>query len=395
MGKNIWRLGELLLKKAVRHFLYALYVCGVALHLSGNCIRLENILYTMDILNEISGNANNSSKKLKMLSVVFSFRNEEDVLSELIKRTMAVLKQEQANGILFCWELIFVNDASTDKSLDILLEQAKRHDDIRIINMSRCFGVSPCVLAGMEYSCGDAVIYMDADLQDPPDIIPEMIKAWQNGENIDVVHTIRNNRLGESRPKLLITKIGYFILRSISNINLPVEAGDFKLLSRRAVKHLIKLKEKKPFVRGLVCWIGFNQATVRFDRAPRFSGKTKFPVVSWKVISNFFDSALISFSDLPLKISSLIGLLGCSVSIIIGIHVFLEKLSGKAIPGWTAIMCAIIFFGSVQLITIGILGVYISSIFNEVKNRPNYIIESTFGFNQKNKDKEKKVSIEN
>lgn len=342
----------------------------------------------MAIINEIHGKSNNLSKKLKMLTVVFSFRNEENVLPELIKRTRAVLKQESANGTLSCWELIFVNDVSTDKSLDILLEHAKGHDDIRIINMSRCFGVSPCVLAGMEYSSGDAVIYMDADLQDPPEIIPRMIKAWQSGENIDVVHTIRNSRLGESLLKLLITKTGYFILRSVSSIDLPVEAGDFKLLSRRAVKHLIKLKEKKPFVRGLVCWIGFNQVTIRFDRDPRFSGKTKFPVISYKVISNFLDSALISFSDVPLKIASFVGLLGSLVSIIIGIHVFLEKLSGKAIPGWTAIMCTVMFFGSIQLISVGILGIYVSSMFSEVKNRPNYIVESVFGFKQENENNE-------
>lgn len=337
----------------------------------------------MSTLSELN-NKDMSSKELKLLSLVFSFRNEEDVLPELIKHTRAVLKQEQSNGTLSCWELIFVNDASTDKSLNILLEYAKGHDDIRIINMSRCFGVSPCVLAGMEYSSGDAVIYMDADLQDPPEIIPEMIKAWQDGEKIDVVHTIRNNRLGESQGKLFITKVGYFILRFVSNINLPVEAGDFKLLSRRAVQHLIKLKEKKPFVRGMVCWIGFNQVTIHYERASRFSGKTKFPVASWKVINNFFDSALVSFSDMPLKIALFIGVLGCVASVFLSMHVVLEKLSGKAIPGWTALMFVIIFFGSVQLITIGILGIYINSIFLEVKNRPNYIVESVFGFKQKN-----------
>ncbi len=322
------------------------------------------------------------TKRLKLLSIIFSFRNEEDVFPELLARIRKVLLEEQVKGFIQRWELIFVNDASTDESLNILLKQAKEHNDIKIINMSRCFGVSPCVLAGMEYSSGDVVIYMDADLQDPPEIIPEMLKAWRSGENIEVVNTIRNSRLGESRLKLFITKIGYFVLRSMANIDLPIEAGDFKLLSRRAVKHLIKLKEKKPFIRGMVCWIGFNQTTIRFDRAPRFSGKTKFPVVSYKVISNFFDSALISFSDAPLKISLFVGLLGCLVSIIISIHVFSEKLTGKAIPGWTAIMCAVIFFGSVQLITTGIVGIYLNSIFLEVKKRPNYIIESMFGFNK-------------
>lgn len=322
------------------------------------------------------------STKTGCLSVVFSFRNEEDVLPELIHRTRTVLEQEQSKGVLSSHEMIFVNDASTDHSLDILLEQAQRHKDIRIINMSRCFGVSPCVLAGMEHSSGDAVVYMDADLQDPPEVIPELLEKWQKGDHVDIVHTTRLSRKGESKIKLFITRIGYCILNKFASIYLPVEAGDFKLLSRRAVDHLIQLRENHPFVRGLVCWIGFKQEYVRYHRGSRYAGKTKFHVLSPKVLNNFFGSALISFSSAPLKIASFLGLLAIFIDFIIMGHTLWQMIQGIAIPGWTALMVVVLFLGGVQLFCVGIMGLYLNSVYEQSKNRPNYIIDSIFGFDK-------------
>lgn len=319
----------------------------------------------------------------KILSIVFSFRNEEVVLQELIKRTRAALNRKKNNGCLSSYELIFVNDASTDRSVEILLEQAKGYEDIRIINMSRRFGVSPCVMAGMEYSCGDAVVYMDADLQDPPEVISELLKVWLKEKNIDVIHTVRQSRKGEPRIKLFLTKIAYLTLNKIASIQLPIEAGDFKLLSRRAVNHLVQLREKRPYMRGLVCWIGFKHAFVPYNREARYAGKTKFPVFAKDVINNFLESALISFSSVPLKLASFLGFLAIIVDLVLLIHVLLEKIQGKAIPGWTALMIAIIFIGSIQLLCIGIIGLYINSIYEESKNRPNFIVESTYGFIKK------------
>ena len=319
---------------------------------------------------------------MNTLSVVFSFRNEEEVLPELLKRIRKVLQGEVSQGTIDSYELIFVDDASTDHSFNILFEHAQGNKDIRIIKMSRCFGPSPspCVLAGMQHASGDAVIYMDVDLQDPPEVIPEMLRVWQRGEDVDVVHAVRESREGEPRIKLFVTRIGYFLLNKITSIHLPVEAGDFKLLSRRVVNHLVQLREKRPFLRGLVCWVGFKQGFVKYKRESRYAGKTKFPVFGWKVMSNFFSSALISFSSAPLKISVFVGFLAILADFGLLIHVLLEKIQGRAIPGWTAIMIAILFVGSIQFLCIGIMGLYLNSIFEEIKGRPNFIIEKTYGF---------------
>jgi glycosyltransferase involved in cell wall biosynthesis len=241
-------------------------------------------------------------------------------------------------------------------------------------------GVSPCVLAGMEYSVSDLIIYMDADLQDPPEVIPLLLQTWRDKGEPDVVHTQRESRAGESRIKLLITALGYRILRSVSSIALQIEVGDFKLLSRRAVSHLVQLKEYNPFLRGLVYWIGFTQVIVPYNRAPRYAGDTKFPVFSMKVVRNFLYSALISFSDVPLQLCALIGLLAAGLSFVLLIYVLFEKIQGYNLPGWTAIMVATLFLSGIQLLSVGVLGLYISAIFVESKRRPNYIIKSTFGF---------------
>lgn len=316
---------------------------------------------------------------LPKLSVILSFYNEEDVLPELIRRLRAVLRQECQQGSLSAYELIFVNDASTDRSLEILYAAAQGEQDLKILNMSRNFGVSPCVLAGMEYSSGEIVVYMDADLQDPPEVIPELIRAWRE-QRVDVVHTVRQSRDGESRLKLWLTDVGYYVLKTVSTIQLQIEAGDFKLLSRRAAEHVIQLREKKPFMRGLVCWIGFPQTTVRYHRDARFSGDTKFPVFSRKVIRNFLDSALISFSDVPLQFSLFAGFLVSLGAFLYLIYFFIQIFRGIALPAWSPVMVAVLLLGGAQLLTIGVLGLYINSIYLEAKRRPNYILESTFGF---------------
>lgn len=316
----------------------------------------------------------------RKLSMIFSFRNEEDVLEELITRVRSVLKSEQDKDILDGYELIFVNDNSDDRSAEILKTMDKNHGDIKIINMSRTFGVSPCVMAGLKYATGDLAVYMDSDLQDPPELISKMLEAWNQGENVDVVHTVRTSRAGEPFLKLQLTKLGYWILGKLSDINLTAEAGDFKLLSRRVINHLNQLNEYNPFMRGLVVWVGFNQTNVYYKREQRFAGDTKFPVISRRVISNFFNSALISFSSVPLQLASLIGLGGIVVSVAMILFVFLVKFFGITPPGRAAIMTAVMFMGSLQLLAFGVLGLYIHSVFIMVRNRPNFIVESIFGF---------------
>jgi dolichol-phosphate mannosyltransferase len=323
-----------------------------------------------------------SSRRPPRLSVVLSFWNESDIIPELVRRLRLVLGQEREKGTLAGHELIFVNDASTDRSEAILKELAVGHDDIRIVNMSRNFGVSPCVLAGMDFATGDAVVYMDADLQDPPEVIPEMLRAWQSEPDVEIVHTVRTARAGETWFKMFLTRIGYKILKASSMIDLPIQAGDFKLISRRALDQLRRLREKRPFVRGLVCWIGFKQKTVHYERDARFSGPTKHPVLGYKVISNFLDSAIISFSDVPLKFSIVCGMVSLLSALVYMVVLLVQMALGMDIAGWTAIMVAVLFLGGVQLLSIGILGSYVGSIFLETKGRPNYIVKDTFGFGE-------------
>jgi len=328
------------------------------------------------------------------VSVVVSFYNEEENIPELVRRLRAALDPQHAGR----YELIFVNDASTDCSLGKLFAAAHGHHDIRVVNMSRNFGGSVCSLAGMRHAKGDAVIYIDADLQDPPELIPTLIAEWQKADDIDVVYTTRLSRAGEHPIRLWITKWGYRILRTVSEIDLPDNSGDFKLLSRRIVNELVKLDEHKPFLRGLVTWLGFKQVQVFYNREARHGGKSKFPIYGWKGISNFLDSALISFSDVPLKIALFCGFFVSFGAFVWLVGIFVLWARGVTVPGWPAIMATMLTLGGAQLLTIGMMGLYVSAIFRECRKRPNYIVQSTFGFEDREKgppDEHREHRIEN
>ena len=312
-----------------------------------------------------------------LVSVVLSFYNEAAILSELIERLRSVLRKEQAKDAISGYELIFVNDDSTDSSLDILKREFALGNDIVVVNMSNNFGVSECVLAGMTYSKGDAVVYMDADLQDPPELLPELIERWRADPDVEVVYTTRLSRAGEHPLKLLITKWGYRFINAVSKIELPVDSGDFKLLSRRVVKELIQLREKNPFVRGLVSWIGFRQTQVFYHREARGDGRenTKRSALSMKVINYWLDTALISFSDAPLKAMLFLGFVISLTSLAYIFVVLFQKFMGWYEPGWPALMAAILLLGGMQLLTLGVLGLYINTIFMNTRGRPNYIVK--------------------
>lgn len=310
------------------------------------------------------------------VSVVLSFYNERSVLPELLQRMRAVFASLVANKSVSSYELVFVNDNSTDESEEYLRSEIG-YGDIVLINMSRNFGVSECVMAGMEHASGDAVIYMDSDLQDPPEVIPSLINAWKNDPDAEVVYTTRTRRDGEHWLKMLVTKIGYRFINAISEIDLQVDSGDFKLLSKRVVDQLLQLKEDKPYMRGLVSWVGFKQIQVFYDRLERFDGRenTKMNVLSRKVIYYWLDRALISFSDAPLKIMLFFGFALSFVSFLYLIVVLIQKAIGLSIPGWSAIMSAILFLGGVQILMLGFIGLYIGATFKEAKHRPRYIIK--------------------
>ncbi len=310
------------------------------------------------------------------ISVVLSFYNERSILPELLQRMRAVFAQLIANNIVESYELVFVNDNSTDESEKYLRSELKK-GDIVIINMSRNFGVSECVMAGMANANGDAVIYMDADLQDPPEVIPQLIHAWLTDAEAEVVYTTRTRRDGEHWLKMFVTKIGYRFINAISEIDLQVDSGDFKLLSRCAVDNLLRLKEDKPYMRGLVSWIGFKQIQVFYERAERFDGRenSKFKVLSKEVIYYWLDRALISFSDAPLKLMLFFGFWLSAASFFYILVVLAQKVLGLSVPGWAAIMSAVLFLGGVQIMMLGFIGLYTGSIFKEVKRRPPYIIK--------------------
>ena len=322
----------------------------------------------------------NNQRRALQLSIVFSFFNEEDVIPTLVQRTRAVMAEAFQKGFIRGYELIFVNDASRDNSAAALLKLAEEKKDIRIINMSRSFGVAPCVLAGLAYSKGEAVVYMDADLQDPPEVILKMLDNYINDPLVEVVHTLRTDRKGESRFKLFLTSVGYNILNRYSSVSIPKNVGDFKLISRRVVDHILQFKENKPFMRGLIAWVGFKQNFIPYTREARFAGKSKFLVLGEKVISNFFNAAIVNFSSVPLQIASYCGLFAIILDFLVIFHALYEKLSGRAIPGWTALMIIILFIGGVQLFCLGMIGLYLQSVHDQTKMRPGYIVDSTYGF---------------
>jgi len=309
------------------------------------------------------------------VSVVMSFYNEMENLPELVARLREV---SRLNNDFKLNELIFVNDVSNDGSEEWLEKEAKISSDLVLVNMARRTGVSECVYAGMSIATGDAVIYLDSDLQDPPELIPEMVRTWKQNQDCEVVYTVRKSRQGEGFIKLAVTKLGYRFLRKISHIDLPLDAGDYKLLSRKVVDIVLANKEFKPFMRGIVTSIGFKQIPVYYDREPRGNGRgaTKFALFSPRTVSGWLDSALISFSDVPLKISLGIGLITSFFSSAYLIVVLIQKIMGLYVPGWPALMAAILLLGSVQLMVMGVLGLYISAIFTQTKNRPIFIIKS-------------------
>ncbi len=314
-----------------------------------------------------------SSVREISLSVVFSFRNEEESLDLMIPRVRKVCKE-----VGFKWaEFVFVNDCSTDRSLEILLREQKIGNDIVIVNTSRRFGVSECVMAGMQESRGDYVVYMDTDLQDPPELIREMIQLMIK-EQADVVFTTRRTRQGETWIKLKVTQFGYWVLKSFSSIEIPYNSGDFKMLSRRVVEQVLQMKEHKPFMRGLVTWVGFKQAQLFYDRDPRAAGETHFPIFSKRVLYNFIDSAMISFSDAPLKAALFLGMLVIAGSVGMFAWIIFQKAIGWALPGWSAVMATILVLGGIQLFLIGVVGLYIHTIYLQVKARPLYIVDRVY-----------------
>ena len=304
---------------------------------------------------------------MKLLSIVFSFRNEEGNIEPLVKRISATMEKVEN----WKYELIFVNDDSTDKSEKIILDLQKSFP-IKLINMSRNFGIDPCVLAGFRNSSGDAVIYLHTDQQDPPELISNLIKKHEEGN--EIVHTVRTKRKGEGKFRMFLTKIAYKIINSLSDINLPVQAGDYKLISKKALHEILKQKEFRPYVRGLSVWVGFKQDFIFYEREARGEGKSKMPLLSAGPITDFING-VTSYSLKPLYLGIVFGFVSMIISFLLIIYALYLKFNDLAIPGSTSIIISISFFSGIILFTLGIIGIYIAKIFEQTKGRDQYVIK--------------------
>ena len=310
---------------------------------------------------------------LPTVSIVVSFFNEEPVLEALVRRLddAFVSLQDEARP-----EYVFVDDRSTDRSRAVLLELRATRPHLKVITTSRNFGVFPGIMAGLDHATGDAVITMDADLQDPPELVPELVRAWKR-EEADVVYTVRTARKGESPAKMAATRLGYEMLRSISTVDLPIESGDFRLMSRKVVDLVRRLSEAEPFVRGLVRWVGFKQVPVRYERGARLAGDTHFIFYKTKVLKNFI-SGIISFSDAPAYFPLIAGLALCAVTAIAVPLATLAILFGSTGPWLLALL--VLASSAVQLVSIGLVGIYVAKILQNVRGRPRYVVDSSVGF---------------
>jgi len=307
------------------------------------------------------------------LSVVYSFYNEAENLPEVIRRTRAVIS-EKLKIPSGNYEIIFINDNSTDRSEEIILDHMKSGNDIKLINTTRTFGNAPCILAGFAFSQGDYVGYLDTDLQDPPELLEQMYKAAVE-ECVDIVHTKRSKRHGENPLKLLVTKIGYKILGSTMSVPLQANVGDFKLISKRVVQSVLQLNEPLPFIRGMISYVGFKSKTIEYERDARFGGDTHYPIFGRRVISNFINNALISYSDLPIHMILFLSMVGMVLALGMAVYAIYTKLSGLAVPGSAGVILIVTSFSSLILMSIGILGLYMSSIKKAVLRRPTFIVD--------------------
>jgi len=302
-----------------------------------------------------------------ILSIIIPVYNEAENINECYLRLSKVMQ-----AIKFDYELVFVDDGSTDLSWNKLTELHQKDNRVSLIKLSRNYGKEIAMTAGLDYVNSDAVIIIDADLQDPPELIPKLIEKWQQG--FDVVYAKRQQRQGESRFKKLTAFLFYRILTKISPLKIPEDAGDFRLLSRRAVEALNTLRERHRFMKGLYSWIGYPQAAVLYDREPRLSGKTKWNY--WK-LWNFAIDGITSFTTTPLKLASYFGLVISIFSFIFMFYIIAKTLIyGNPVAGYASAMVVILFLGGCQLMAIGIIGEYLGRLFDESKNRPLYFIES-------------------
>ena len=307
-----------------------------------------------------------------LLSIIIPVYNEEKNIPEFLRRLQPILE-----GITSDYELIFSLDPSPDRTEEVILA-ARAHDErIKLLKFSRRFGQPMATLAGMEYSRGDAVIVMDVDLQDPPELVHEMVAKWREG--FEVVLPQRRNRTGEPWLKRFVSAVGYRVINKIADVQIPPNTGDFRLMSRRVVNEVVRLKETHGFLRGMVAVVGFRQCIIPFDRPPRHAGATKYNRFLGSLRIGF--NGIFCFSTYALQISTLLGffIAGCSF-LLMAIYLFYKFMGWTILWGNPTTIILISFLGGIQLISVGILGEYIGRIYEEVRSRPRYIVDRSAGF---------------
>ena len=305
---------------------------------------------------------------MKKISVVIPMYYEEEVALECYVRTKKVLISLKE----FEHEIIFVNDGSKDKTLEILEEIAENDKKVKVISFSRNFGHQAAVTAGLKFVTGDCCLIIDSDMQDPPELLIDMIKLWEQGN--EVIYAKRKKRKGESAFKLFTAKMFYKILNGLSDVEIPKDTGDFRLADKKVIEVINSMPEHNKFLRGLFSWVGFKQTPIEYERQERFAGKTKYPL---KKMLKLASDGIISFSTKPLKLIGGIGLISIFISFVILIYAILSYIFNwnDLTSGWTSIMVAVTFFAGVQLVSIWMISEYIARIYDDTKHRPEYIID--------------------
>lgn len=311
----------------------------------------------------------------KEISIIIPIYNEEPNISYLFERLETMF---QHLGVSY--EIIGVNDGSKDNTLASLLENHHRNPAIKIVNLSRNFGKEIALTAGIDYATGDAIIPIDADLQDPPELIESLLDKWCEG--YDVVYAVRQSRQGESWLKRFITNAFYRIIGRMSPVEIPPNTGDFRLLDRRVVETLKQMPERTRFMKGIFAWVGFKQTAIFYDRAQRYKGRTKWNY--WR-LWNFAIDGITSFSLVPLKVWSYVGLIISLLAFFYAAFLVIRTLVlGVDVPGYASLMVAVLFLGGIQILTLGILGEYLGRVYEEVKGRPLYLVRDIYGFAEQN-----------
>jgi dolichol-phosphate mannosyltransferase len=303
-------------------------------------------------------------------SLVVPIFNEEETLSELVRRLTLLLDALDGPA-----EVVLVDDGSSDRSYELMVAARETDPRFKVLRLSRNFGHQIAITAGMDVAAGNAVIVMDADLQDPPEVVLEMAARWREG--FDVIYGVREERAGDTRFKKATASAFYRFLRRVSNIDVPLDVGDFRLVDRRALEAFKSMRETNRYVRGMFSWIGFRQVGVTFQRDERFAGDTKYPLTK---MLKFATDGVVSFSAVPLRLALRLGFVVSALSFALGVLAVILKLSGYySIPGLASIAVFVAFLGGIQLLVLGLMGEYIARIHDEVKGRPLYLVRDTHG----------------